>query len=193
VEISAQYRADDGGRVVCFIRDVTERKKLLAQLMQAQKMEAVGTLAGGIAHDFNNLLQAINGYTQVLLLDIPEKDHRRANLEVIQKAGDRAADLVKQLLLFSRKADAERRLKAASCSLLRAVNCKNSPESGGTEEKNKRVPWPLVGHVFIPLIYRPIFMFRCAGRRAGMTVITNMVPKGCEASVIKFLGRGSGG
>ena len=109
VEISVQYRVDHGGRLVCFLRDVTERKKLETQLLQAQKMEAVGTLAGGIAHDFNNLLQAISGYTQILLLRIPENDPGRASLEAIQKAGDRAADLVKQLLLFSRKAEAESR------------------------------------------------------------------------------------
>jgi PAS domain S-box-containing protein len=87
-------------------RDEAEKEKarLQSQLQQAQKMEAVGTLAGGIAHDFNNLLQAINGYTQYLLLDKTEQDYEYENLKAIQKAGDRAAELIRQLLLFSRKA-----------------------------------------------------------------------------------------
>lgn len=86
-----------------------EKKKLEAQLRHAQKMEAVGTLAGGISHDFNNLLQAINGYTQILLLDKNPDSPEYASLEAIQTAGERAADLVQQLLLFSRKAEAERK------------------------------------------------------------------------------------
>jgi signal transduction histidine kinase len=89
------------------VRTENEKEKLQAQLRQAQKMEAVGTLAGGIAHDFNNLLQAIGGYTQIMLMskktDDPDHDH----LLAIQKTGDRAASLVRQLLLFSRKADSE--------------------------------------------------------------------------------------
>ena len=109
LEINAQYRSEEGGRLVCFLRDVTDRKKLEAQLVQAHKMEAIGTLAGGISHDFNNLLQAINGYTQIVLLKTKEDDPDYANLQAIQAAGERAAELVKQLLLFSRKAESERR------------------------------------------------------------------------------------
>jgi PAS domain S-box-containing protein len=86
-----------------------EREKLQDQLQQAQKMEAVGTLAGGIAHDFNNLLQAVNGYAQLLLMDKTEDDPDYANLSAILEVGIRASNLVRQLLLFSRKADTERK------------------------------------------------------------------------------------
>jgi two-component system cell cycle sensor histidine kinase/response regulator CckA len=94
------------------IQDITDRKqaeedkkKLEAQLQQAQKMEAVGTLAGGIAHDFNNLLQAIDGFTELLLMDRNESDSEYRSLKAIQNAGDRASELIRQLLLFSRKAE----------------------------------------------------------------------------------------
>lgn len=73
------------------------------QLRQAQKMEAVGRLAGGLAHDFNNLLTVIMGHAQVLLGDMPEEHPYRAKVEEMQKAGDRAATLIRQLLTFSRK------------------------------------------------------------------------------------------
>ena len=86
-----------------------EREKLQTQLQQARKMEAIGTLTGGVAHDFNNLLQAINGYTQLLIMDKPEDDPDRRSLTAIQQSGKRAADLVRSLLLFSRKADSERK------------------------------------------------------------------------------------
>jgi PAS domain S-box-containing protein len=91
------------------VRAEEDRDRLRSQLQQAQKMEAVGTLAGGIAHDFNNLLQAINGYSQILLFDKKEQDPDYTALKTIQNAGNRAADLVRQLLLFSRKADTERK------------------------------------------------------------------------------------
>jgi two-component system cell cycle sensor histidine kinase/response regulator CckA len=91
-------------------RDVTERilaereiKKLNRQMIQAQKMEAVGTLAGGIAHDFNNLLQGILGYTQMLLMAKRENEDDTARLEQIEKAAYRASELTRQLLAFSRK------------------------------------------------------------------------------------------
>ncbi|HEY4710599.1 MAG TPA: PAS domain S-box protein [Candidatus Acidoferrales bacterium] len=83
-------------------RDVTESKNLEAMLRQAQKMEAVGQLAGGVAHDFNNLLGVILGYTG-LLLDQNLDDSQRKSIQEIQKAGDRAALLTRQLLAFSRK------------------------------------------------------------------------------------------
>ena len=90
-------------------RDVSTRKQLEAQLAHAQKMEAVGTLASGIAHDFNNLLQTINGYAQILLMDKQEDDPEYGNLNLIYQAGERAAQLVRQLLLFSRKVATERK------------------------------------------------------------------------------------
>jgi nitrogen-specific signal transduction histidine kinase/CheY-like chemotaxis protein len=84
-------------------RDVSERKRLEEQLIQAQRMEAVGRLSGGIAHDFNNLLTAMIGYCDLALEDIGASDPLKGTIEEIRKAGTRAADLTKQLLAFSRK------------------------------------------------------------------------------------------
>lgn len=84
-------------------RDVTERKELEGQLRQSQKMEGIGRLAGGIAHDFNNLLTAINGYSELSMMQLEVEDPLFSNLQEIKKAGDRAASLTRQLLAFSRK------------------------------------------------------------------------------------------
>jgi PAS domain S-box-containing protein len=103
---------DPVGRVVGTAgcgRDITERRRLEAQLHQAQKMEAMGTLAGGIAHDFNNILGAILGYTEMALFDTKEKTVIRANLQEVLKATSRAKDLVKQILAFSRQSEQEKR------------------------------------------------------------------------------------
>lgn len=89
--------------------DISERKTLEAQFQQAQRMESVGTLAGGIAHDFNNLLMAVNGYTELLLMDKQEGEPDYQKLKAIEKAGERGAQLVRKLLAFSRKVEAERR------------------------------------------------------------------------------------
>src|SRR5215469_3948805 len=83
--------------------DVTGRKALEDQLRQAQKMEAVGTLAGGIAHDFNNLLTVITGYCQLLLGEHENDPQSTRSLEQILRASDRATDLTRQLLAFSRR------------------------------------------------------------------------------------------
>jgi two-component system cell cycle sensor histidine kinase/response regulator CckA len=88
---------------VSFVVDISERKKLEAQLRMAQKMEAVGQLAGGIAHDFNNLLGVIIGWSEVFEERLGENHPLRPKAEQIKKAGQRAAALTRQLLAFSRK------------------------------------------------------------------------------------------
>jgi PAS domain S-box-containing protein len=105
VRLSGRSIQEDG-RVSGFemiVEDITERRLLEEQLRQAQKMEAVGQLAGGIAHDFNNLLTVIKGNSQLLLEKLHAVDSRRSGVEQIQKAADRAASLIYQLLAFSRK------------------------------------------------------------------------------------------
>ncbi|MDH4229242.1 MAG: PAS domain S-box protein [Nitrospirota bacterium] len=101
---------EGGARVVGAIQDVTElartqeeRERFQSQLLQAQKMEAVGILAGGVAHDFNNLLTTIGGFTELALARTAPDDSRYRDLEEVRQAVERAASLTRQLLLFSRK------------------------------------------------------------------------------------------
>lgn len=96
--------------IVINYHDVTSRKeaemehqRLSAELLQAQKMEAVGKLAGGVAHNFNNLLTAIGGYAQLVLARLPEDSDVRADVEEINKATERAAAVARSLLAFSRR------------------------------------------------------------------------------------------
>jgi PAS domain S-box-containing protein len=110
--------ADAKGRIaqgIAVVQDITDQLKLKRekedverQYRQAQKMEALGTLAGGVAHDFNNLLQTIGGYAQLLLDRDPGPEDRKS-LQAIEEAKDRAARLVRHLLLFGRKAEMEKK------------------------------------------------------------------------------------
>jgi PAS domain S-box-containing protein len=86
-----------------------ERKRIEAELRQAQKMEAIGTLAGGIAHDFNNILGAIWGYAELAAMDTPDDLPVKNNLQQVLKACRRARDLVQQILTFSRQTEQEER------------------------------------------------------------------------------------
>jgi two-component system cell cycle sensor histidine kinase/response regulator CckA len=103
-------KTSSGPALIVVPLDVRERLGLEEQIRQGQKMEAVGMLAGGIAHDFNNLLTIICGYTQMLLAGGTLEERDRAALEQILKAGDRAADLTRQLLTFSRRQSVQLRV-----------------------------------------------------------------------------------
>jgi PAS domain S-box-containing protein len=97
---------DSSGNITHFIsndRDITERRRLEAELLQSQKMDAVGQLAGGVAHDFNNLLMVISSYAELALDSLTPEHALHRNLQEILAAARRAADLTRQLLAFSRK------------------------------------------------------------------------------------------
>ncbi len=95
--------AHDGGGVVSISRDITELRRLEEQLRHAQKMDAIGRLAGGVAHDFNNLLTVILGYGSVVRSRLAADDVNLHALDEMLKCGERAANLIRQLLAFSRK------------------------------------------------------------------------------------------
>ncbi len=100
--IMKDYKGIHNGLVVN-LKDISDRKKLENQLQHSQKMEAIGTLAGGIAHDFNNILFPILGNTEILLMDTPEGSAVHTKLQKIYSGANRAKNLVKQILIFSRQ------------------------------------------------------------------------------------------
>ncbi len=118
-EIKSLQRSVRGkfGGLVHVVRDITQKKhdieeqqRLIKMLIQAQKMEALGTLASGIAHDFNNILTAVFGYTELVLGGLPSKDKEiRPKLEQVLKASNRARELIAQILTFSRRTVARRK------------------------------------------------------------------------------------
>ena len=104
---------DEKGEITQVIEyniDVTEKKDLEDQLRQAQKLEAIGSLASGVAHDFNNLLTTILGYGELGMLKLSEDDPLREKIEAIYEAGVKASTLTRQLLAFSRKQVLEMRV-----------------------------------------------------------------------------------
>ncbi len=118
ITTSAVHEADGRLRfIVGMIEDVTQRhqaeqehERLESQLRQSQKMQSLGTLAGGIAHDFNNILTAIGGNTQLAIADLPPDHPALISLAEIDRASDRAADLVRQILTFSRPQELNRKV-----------------------------------------------------------------------------------
>ena len=109
LEIRVQERTAELQKAYDNLQAETEqRKQVEDQLLQARKMEAIGTLAGGIAHDFNNILAGIIGFTEIALDDTPPDGPTYRPLKLVLKSGFRARDLVKQILAFSRKTEHKR-------------------------------------------------------------------------------------
>jgi two-component system cell cycle sensor histidine kinase/response regulator CckA len=118
IEVSiGEYGKGADRRFTGIIRDISRRKEIETQLMQAQKMDAIGRLAGGVAHDFNNLLTAIGGYAELVAATFDPSDPRQAHVTGIRQATDHAASLTRQLLTFSRGQD----LRPSVISLSRVV------------------------------------------------------------------------
>ncbi len=122
-------RLNDQPHILTITRDISElksaqeeREQLKTQLIQAQKMEAIGTLAGGIAHDFNNILGAIIGYAEMALYDTRQDSMEHYNIDQVLKAGHRAKDLVKQILAFSRKSEQNKQIISLAPIIGEALN-----------------------------------------------------------------------
>jgi PAS domain S-box-containing protein len=106
LQVNSVALRDAAGKVVAVASlgaDLTEHRALQEQYLQSQKLESLGTLAGGVAHDFNNLLTVINGYSDIVLRRLGDRDAVRPKIDQIRKAGARAAELTQQLLAFSRR------------------------------------------------------------------------------------------
>jgi two-component system, cell cycle sensor histidine kinase and response regulator CckA len=161
---------DGQGQITHFVangRDLTERLRLEAQLVQAQKMDAIGRLAGGVAHDFNNLLTIITSYAELALDEVPANTSLTAKIQEILQAARRAAELTRQLLGFSRKQP--RALRVADLNQVIADIAKTLPRLIGEDIEFSFVPGPELGGVRLdPLQIEQVLMNLSSNARDAM-------------------------
>jgi PAS domain S-box-containing protein len=161
---------DADGQITHFIsngRDLTERLRLEGQLLQAQKMDAVGRLAGGVAHDFNNLLTIITSYSELALDSVPHNSPLEAKLHEILQAARRAAELTRQLLAFSRKQP--QALRVVELNSVVSTIAKTLPRLIGEDIDFIFTPGEGVGRVRIdPIQMEQVLMNLAANARDAM-------------------------
>jgi len=161
---------DGEGLITHFIsndRDITDRRRLENQLQQAQKMDAIGLLAGGVAHDFNNLLMVISSYAELMLDSLAPQHPLRHNVDEIQKASRRAADLTRQLLAFGRKQMQTLQLLDLN-SIIEEIN-KMLPRLIGEDIELEFVPGKKLGRVKAdPVQIEQVLMNLAANARDAM-------------------------
>lgn len=130
-------------RAIGFTQDITARKKLEEQLLQAQKLESIGNLAGGIAHEFNNILSIIIGNNELIMEDLPEQSLSRESSEEIRLAGLRARDIVKHLLTFSRQDNSIKKPIEINSVVTESLKLIRSTTPANIEIREKIAPEPL--------------------------------------------------
>jgi two-component system, cell cycle sensor histidine kinase and response regulator CckA len=161
---------DHDGQITHFIsngRDLTERLRLEAQLLQAQKMDAIGRLAGGVAHDFNNLLTIITSYSELALDDVSPKSPLEIKINEIIQAARRAAELTRQLLAFSRKQ--QQSLRVAELNPVIANIAKTLPRLIGEDIEFSFIAGKDLGRVRVdPFQIEQILMNLAANARDAM-------------------------
>jgi PAS domain S-box-containing protein len=152
---------------ICIQHDVTERRTLERQLLQAQKFEAIGQLAGGIAHDFNNVLAAILGMAELAQLESPEGTRVRGRLDKICHHAGRAVALTRQLLAFSRQQQLERRDLNLNLSVAEIASLLS--ESLGSDIELRTQPAPGLDTVHVdPAQIEQVLMNLCVNARDAM-------------------------
>jgi PAS domain S-box-containing protein len=170
VEESISPVRDADGEITHFIsngRDLTDRLRLEAQLLQAQKMDAIGRLAGGVAHDFNNLLTIITSYAELALDAVPEESALEAKVHEILLAARRAAELTRQLLAFSRKQP--QALRVVELNPVVGNIAKMLPRLIGEDIEFSFVPGERLGQVRVdPMQIEQILMNLAANARDAM-------------------------
>ena len=161
---------DTDGHITHFIsngRDLTDRLRLEAQLLQAQKMDAIGRLAGGIAHDFNNLLTIITSYSELALDNVPQGSPLETKIQEILLAARRAAELTRQLLAFSRKQT--QALRVVELNQVVGGIAKTLPRLIGEDIDFSFSPGPGVGCVRVdPMQIEQVLMNLAANARDAM-------------------------